>query len=80
MHIDLIKKNIQNAIPDAEISVEGDGSHFTATIISNAFLGESRIKRQQMVYEAVKKELLDGTLHALSLKTFTKEEYAKWTN
>ena len=75
MQTNTIKQLILTAIADAEILIEGDGSHFNATVITPAFAGQSRIKRQQMVYDAVKKELLDGTLHALSLKTFTPEEY-----
>ena len=70
-----IKNLILHTLPDATVIVEGDGSHFTATVVSECFINQSRIQRQQRVYEAVKKELLDGTLHALSLKTFTPAEY-----
>ena len=31
---------------------------------SPAFAGKSRIQKQQMVYDTVRKQLLDGTLHA----------------
>ena len=79
MQTDTIKQQIQQAFPDAQIMLDGDGSHFTATIVSDLFLGQSRIKRQQMVYEAVKADLLSGALHALSLKTLTQEEYKQWT-
>ena len=60
--------------------VEGDGTHFTAAVICPLFAGRTRIQKQQMVYDTVKAELLDGTLHALSLTTFTPEEWQKLTD
>jgi acid stress-induced BolA-like protein IbaG/YrbA len=75
MQVDTVKQLILNTVHDATVLMEGDGRHFTATVISPAFQGKSRLARQQMVYEAVKKELASGTLHALSIKTFTPEEY-----
>lgn len=65
---------IKNGLADCEAYVEGDGSHFTALVICQAFAGKTRIQKQQMVYDTVRKELMDGTLHALSIKTFTPEE------
>ena len=69
-----IKLLIEAGLPEAMASVEGDGAHFQAIVISALFTGKSRIARQQLVYDTVKKQLLDGTLHALSIKTFTPEE------
>lgn len=70
-----IERLIETGLATAEATVEGDGTHFTALVICSAFAGQSRIKRQQMVYDTVRKQLLDGTLHALSLKTYTPEEW-----
>ena len=74
MQTSLIESRILAGIPDATVQVEGDGTHFTAHIISNAFAGKSRLQRQQMVYDTVRAELLDGSLHALSIKARTPEE------
>jgi acid stress-induced BolA-like protein IbaG/YrbA len=70
-----IKHLIESGLSDTEAFVDGDGAHFTAIVISPAFAGKSRIQKQQLVYATVQPQLLDGTLHALSLKTFTPEEW-----
>jgi len=75
MQTEKIKELIEAGLPGAEVTVEGDGAHFTALVIYAPFAGKSRIQKQQMVYDTVKEQLLDGSLHALSLKTMTPEEW-----
>lgn len=70
-----IETFIKTGLSGADAYVEGDGSHFTALVISEQFTGKSRIQRQQLVYDTVRAQLLDGSLHALSLKTLTPEEW-----
>ena len=79
MQVEEIKRLIEKKLGDAEILIEGDGTHFTAIVISPLFMRQSRIKRQQLVYDAVRKELLDGSLHALSIKTYTPDEWQEKT-
>lgn len=69
-----IEQLIKKGLPNAEAYVDGDGTHFTALVISPDFVGKSRIQKQQMVYDTVRQQLMDGTLHALSIKAFTPEE------
>jgi acid stress-induced BolA-like protein IbaG/YrbA len=69
-----IERLIKAGLPGADVYVEGDGSHFTALVVSSAFANKSRVQKQQIVYDTVKKQLTDGTLHALSIKTLTPEE------
>lgn len=70
-----IKRLIEAGLAQSEAYVEGDGAHFNAAVICPHFAGKTRIQKQQMVYDTVKPQLLDGTLHALSLSTFTPEEW-----
>lgn len=70
-----IQKLIEAGLSDCEATVDGDGHHFTALVICPHFAGKSRIQKQQMVYDTVRKQLMDGSLHALSLKTMTPEEW-----
>jgi acid stress-induced BolA-like protein IbaG/YrbA len=72
-----IKVLIESGLNHSEAYVEGDGSHFTAAVICPEFAGKTRIQKQQLVYDTVKTQLLDGTLHALSITTFTPEEWQK---
>ncbi len=70
-----IRQLIEAGLPNAEAYVEGDGAHFTAVVVSPDFAGKSRLQKQQLVYDTVRQQLMDGTLHALSLKTFTPDEW-----
>lgn len=57
------------------VAVEGDGRHFFATIVSEAFVGRSRVARHQQVYAALGDRMREQ-IHALSMKTFTPAEWA----
>jgi len=70
-----IKRLIEAGLDQSEAFVEGDGAHFMAIVICPAFAGKSRVQKQQLVYDTVRPQLLDGTLHALSVKTLTPEEW-----
>jgi acid stress-induced BolA-like protein IbaG/YrbA len=77
MQPEKIQALIEAGLPGADVYVEGDGAHFTAVVVHASFVGKSRIQKQQLVYDTVRKELLDGTLHALSIQAFTPEEWQK---
>ncbi|RUQ88233.1 BolA family protein [Legionella septentrionalis] len=65
-------------IPDVDyVQVSGDGYHYHLTIVSDAFLNKSKVARQQWVYTQLKEHIASGRLHALSMKTWTKEEWEK---
>lgn len=72
---DEIKKLIEGGLPEAKAQVEGDGTHFTAIVVSSIFANKTRLQKQQLVYDTVRTPLMNGTLHALSVKTFTPEEW-----
>ncbi len=55
--------------------VTGDGYHFNARIVSDQFAGFSSVKRQQMVYAVVGQFIQSGELHAITIQTFTQEEW-----
>jgi acid stress-induced BolA-like protein IbaG/YrbA len=75
MQVEIIENLIKTGLTHADVYVEGDGAHFTALVVSPLFAGKSRLQKQQMVYDTVRKEIMDGSLHALSIKTFTPEEW-----
>lgn len=75
MQPEKVQQLIKAGLPHADVYVEGDGSHFHALVIHPDFAGKSRIQKQQMVYDTVREYLLDGSLHALSVKTLTPEEW-----
>lgn len=64
---------IQSGFEAAEVSVEGDGHHFEAVIVTDEFEGKNRIQRHQMVYAALG-DKMKAEVHALSMKTLTSSE------
>ena len=71
MAADDIEQLIKAGLPDAQVSIDdlaGDGDHYAATVVSEAFRGKSRVQQHQMVYDALKGQM-GGALHALALKT-----------
>ena len=54
----------------------GTKDHWEALIVSEAFNGKNRIEQHQMVYAALG-ELMAGPVHALALKTYSPESWAK---
>jgi acid stress-induced BolA-like protein IbaG/YrbA len=73
---ELVKSYIAAGLDCTHLEVEGDGQHFNATIVSPAFAGKRLIQRHQLVYAALGDRMREE-IHALSMKTFTPEEFQK---
>ncbi len=73
-----IKQNIDQGMATTHLSVVGDGQHFEAVVVSKEFAGKSRVQRHQRVYQTLG-DRMRAEIHALSMKTFTPEEWAKQT-
>ena len=58
----------------AHLSIDGDGAHFQAMIVSTAFEGKSRVQRHQVVYGALGDRMREE-IHALSMQTLTPAEW-----
>lgn len=62
--------------PEIEyVKVTGDGYHYQLVVVSGVFLGKTTVARQQWIYSKLKDFITTGSLHALSMKTWTKEEW-----
>ena len=67
---------IKSGIPDAEVTVKGEGDHFEATVISPQFEGRSMVQQHQLVYGTLG-DRMGGEIHALALHTYTPETWAQ---
>lgn len=68
-----IEAMIKAALPDALVEITdlaGDGDHYAARVVSEAFRGLPRVRQHQRVYEALGGRM-GGVLHALQLTTAT---------
>ena len=80
MTADDIQTLIANSMACEHCQVEGDGRHWYATVVSNAFEGKRLIARHQQVYAAMGARIKSDEVHALSMKTFTPAEWAAQSN
>ncbi len=79
MEPDEIKSLLEQELEGARAEVSdmtGGGDHFEVTIVAPAFEGLSLVERHQLVYRLLN---VGGSeaIHALSLKTYTAEEWAR---
>lgn len=75
-----VETMIKSALPDAEVQVKdlkGSGDHYQLVVISSEFAGKSLVKQHQMVNDAVKSAMDNGSIHALTFKTYTPESWQK---
>lgn len=72
-----VRRLIAAGLPDCEVKVTGDGSHFEAIVIGEIFADKTAVKKQQLVYATVTKQLQSNELHALTIKTYTPVEWEK---
>lgn len=71
MQAEDITQLIRDGIDGAEVEIidlAGDGDHYKAVVVAEAFRGVPRVKQHQMVYAALKGRM-GGALHALALET-----------
>lgn len=72
-----VKAMIAAVVPCEHLSVEGDGHHFFAHIVSSAFSGKSRLARHRLITDGLADKIASNELHALSIATAaTPEEWA----
>jgi len=69
-----VKRYIAENLDCQHLEVSGDGHHFEALIVSEAFRGKSRVQQHQLVYQALGERMREE-IHALSMRTFTPEDW-----
>ena len=70
-----IEELIKNHINCQLAQVESDDlTHFTAIIVSDEFLGQSKLNRHRLVYAALG-DHMQSDIHAFSFQSYTNEEY-----
>ncbi|HEX9276166.1 MAG TPA: BolA family protein [Casimicrobiaceae bacterium] len=71
-----IKGAIEAGVACERVDVVGDGQHFQALIVSEAFAGLSKVRRHQLIYAALGDRMREE-IHALSMTTLTPAEWAQ---
>ncbi len=72
-----VKKIIEAGIEGCEATVTADGSKYTAIVVSDVFEGKTMVAEQKMVYALLNEQIQSGAIHALTIKAYTRDEWAK---
>lgn len=68
---------IATGLPDCEVHVTGDGTHFEAIVVGEVFRDKSLIEKHRMVYGTLGDNVQGGAIHALSIRAYTPEEWER---
>ncbi|WP_020409648.1 BolA family protein [Hahella ganghwensis] len=68
---------LQEKLSDCDVQVSGDGYHYEVVAVGERFAGLSPVKKQQTVYGCINDLIVDGTVHAVSIKTYTPAEWSE---
>jgi acid stress-induced BolA-like protein IbaG/YrbA len=77
MEAEEIKRILEAGIRDAQARVEVNGNSVNLVIISPVFDGLNAVKKQQLVYQCINTHIADGSIHAVTMKTYTPAEWEK---
>lgn len=69
-HLDL---HNDSALHAGHVGAQGGGGHYSVTIVSAAFAGQSTVARHRLVYRALG-ALMQHEIHALALRAIAPDE------
>ncbi|NLJ91936.1 MAG: BolA family transcriptional regulator [Aeromonadales bacterium] len=72
-----VEKLIRDTLALEEIYVKSEGTHVQVIAVSAEFTELSRLKREQAVKRPLADLIADNTIHALTVKTFTPEQWVR---
>lgn len=74
-----VEAMIKAGLPDAQVQVQdltGGGDHYQVVIVSTQFEGKGLVQRHQLVYGALQQAMSSEAIHALTMKTYTPQDWA----
>ncbi|ABF14008.1 BolA family protein [Candidatus Palibaumannia cicadellinicola] len=78
MDIHEIKEILISSLALDEVYVSGNSSHIQVIAVSKIFAGMSRVKQQQTIYAPLMKYITNNSIHAISIKAYTIEEWQSY--
>lgn len=77
MDIKQIEQLLKEQLQLTEVYVKAEGSHYAVTAVGDGFAELSRVKQQQLIYGPLMSAIADGSIHAVSIKTFTPAQWRR---
>lgn len=71
-----VKRFLESQLPGVRVEVEGEGCNFQLNIIADELAALSPVKRQQQIYAHLNAWIADGSIHAVSMKFFSRADWA----
>ncbi len=75
MQTDEVKRQIEQQLVGCEAITAGEGCDFQVTVVGELFAGLSPVKKQQLVYGCLTEQIASGSIHAVTIKTYTPEQW-----
>lgn len=72
-----VQQILNEALKLEELHVKGEGSHYEVVAVDASFEGMSRVKKQQFIYAPLMEYIQRNDIHAVSIKAYTPEEWAR---
>ncbi len=60
------------------VDLTGTQDHWQVLVVSPAFQGKMMVEQQRMIMDLLKAEIATEEVHALTMKTYTPEQYQKF--
>ncbi|ADD79666.1 BolA family protein [Candidatus Riesia pediculicola] len=75
MDVKKIQEILNDALKPQMVFVTGNQSYFKIFIVDDIFKKMNSVQRQRRVYEVLTKYIKDGSIHALSIYTYSVNEW-----
>ena len=75
MQAEEVKQIIESELEGCQVIPDGEGCNFQVTVIGELFSGLTPVKKQQLVYQCLQSQIADGSIHALTIKTYTPAQW-----
>ncbi|MDR9828334.1 BolA family iron metabolism protein IbaG [Vibrio sp. FNV 38] len=72
-----VQQLLTEALQLGEVHVKGEGSHYEVIAVDACFDGMNRVKKQQLIYGPLMEYIQRNDIHAVSIKAFTPDEWAR---
>ncbi|ASG66564.1 BolA family transcriptional regulator [Idiomarina sp. X4] len=77
MNEEQLKTLLNDALDLSELYVKVDGANVEIIAVSEAFESMNKVKRQQAIYAPLNPHIASGEIHAVSIKAYTPDDWAR---
>ena len=75
MELHEIERILKETLNPDEVYAQRENAHFGVIVVSDEIAALSKLKQQQTIYAPLMSYFQTGEIHALTIKTFSKEKW-----